>query len=513
MINIICNSAECYIENNVEANLLYKDIYKEISHALSYTDKNKAYIKIKNKDARWSDNIQTAVSLYDPIRRAFPRGLLNLVVKVLVYYDIDFEIIHTSVFNLIRKSNAITTPDWAYTHQVDIIRECLNGKNGIISAPPCSGKSNAIAWLLDQFVNPKALIVVPRINLCNQLYDTLIEILPNLKIDKLSGEDKTFDVNTQVLVAVAPSAAKLAKSNPEVFNSVNILCYDEVQKAINETFRTILYSCINTEYKLGFSGTPLISLLSKAYFGDIQLKIEEKVLVDNNIIVEPSFVSYIIPNPNIRYPYIKTDDNILYVDDKGRPTFNNKPPYYNVYTNSVALNKKRNQTIVDISKYLLHLPTRKGPIIIFIEWQDVHGNELLAMYKAANIDITFLSGLTSTKERDRIIKDLREEKLDIVLATNVIAEGTNIINLEFAVIADGKKSTDSVIQKIGRVIRKDVVNNKTRCVAIDISDTDQFYLSSAASSRKRAFIDRYGDKKLYKASTVTELNTILNTIK
>ena len=290
------------------------------------------------------------------------------------------------------------------------------------------------------------------------------------------------------------------------------MCCDEAQKAINETFRTILYSCINTEYKLGFSGTPSKSLLSKAYFGDVQIKIDEQRLIDNNIIVEPDYIVYKIDKPKTRYPHIKRDNELLYIDDNGKPTFNNKPPYINVYTEAVAYNKSRNQTIVDISKYLLELPGRKGPIVVFIEWQDIHGTELVNLYKENNINITFLNGLTSNKERDKIIKNLRDNKLDIVLATNVVAEGTDIINLEFAIIADGRKNGENsagVIQKVGRIIRKNIAGGKNRCIAIDIADTEPFYLQSASRCREAAFKSRYGNKKLYKVSTLDELNKIL----
>lgn len=514
MINIICNAAECYIENNVTANLLDKNIYTEIENKLSYVDKNKAYIKMSNRDARWSDNIQTSISLYNKEERNFPSGLLDLVVKVLKYYTVSYKITDNVTYSLEKVSKDIVIPEWAYSHQFELIDACIKGKRGILMSPTGSGKSKTLAWLLHQFKNVKGLIVVPRVNLCQQLYEELKETLPQFNIGQLNNEYKTFDIDTDILVAVDKSAAMLVKSNPTVFNDINFLAYDEAQKALNETFKTILYSCVNAEYKLGFSATPVISLLSKAYFGDLQLKIQENRLIDEKIIVEPTFISYKVVTPNFKYPFIesKQDEQVLYVDDNGRPTFNNKPPYISVYTQAVALNKLRNQTIVDISKYLLDLPSRKGPIIVFIEWQDIHGTELVEVYKQNNINITFLNGLTSNKERERIIKDLREERIDIVLATNVVAEGTNIVNLEFAIIADGKKTGGALIQKVGRIVRTDDANNKTRCVAIDISDTDKFYLSNAANSRQEAFKERYGDKKIYTATNLIELNTVLKSI-
>jgi superfamily II DNA or RNA helicase len=512
MIHIICNSIECYIEDTVEANLLNKDIYKDIENKLSYVDKNKAFIKTANQDKRWSDNLETSVSLYNKKTRKFPAGLLDLCIKALKYWEIDYKVTDTTTYSLTRVSDEIVIPEWAYKHQLDMLKAALKGKKGIIEAAPSSGKSLTIAWLLSQFTNTKALIIVPRINLCNQLYKTLKENLPQFKVDKLSGEDKTFTDSTDILVAVVNSAAKLVENNPNVFNHINFLIADEGHRATTETFKTILYSCVNTEYKLGFSGTPSKSLLSKAYFGDVQIKIDEKRLIDNNIIVEPDYITYKIDKPNIRYSYIKQNNELLYVDDVGRPTFNNKPPYNSVYTECVAHNKSRNQTIVDISKYLLELPSRKGPIVVFIEWQDIHGSELVKLYKQNNIDITFLNGLTSNKERDKIIKNLRDNKLDIVLATNVVAEGTDIVNLEFAIIADGRKNGEhsaGVIQKVGRIIRKDVSNNKNRCIAIDIADTEAFYLHSAAKCRVAAFKTRYGNKKVYAVSNLEELNKIL----
>lgn len=512
MINIICNSIECYIEDNVKANLLDKEIYKDIENRLSYVDKNKAFIKTANSDKRWSDNLETSVSLYDKKTRRFPAGLLDLFVKGLKYWEVDYKITNTSTYSLTRVSDSIVTPDWAYKHQLEMIEAALNGKNGIIQAAPSAGKSLTIAWLLSQFTNTKALIVVPKVNLCNQLHKTLMEALPQFKVDKLSGEFKTFDDKTDILVAVANSAAILVQGNTNVFNYINFLISDECHRATTETFKTILYGCVNTEYKLGFSGTPSTSLLSKAYFGDVQIKIDEERLIDNNIIIEPDYISYKIDKPNIRYPFIKKDNELLYVDDNGRPTFNNKPPYNLVYTECVAHNKSRNQTIVDISKHLLDLPSRKGPIVVFIEWQDIHGTELVNVYKQNNINVTFLNGLTSNKDRDKILKSLRDNKIQIVLATNVVAEGTDIINLEFAIIADGRKNGEhslGVIQKVGRIIRKDTAGNKTRCVAIDIADAEPFYLQTASKCREAAFKSRYGNKKVYKVSNLQELNKIL----
>ena len=98
--------------------------------------------------------------------------------------------------------------------------------------------------------------------------------------------------------------------------------------------------------------------------------------------------------------------------------------------------------------------------------------------------------MTTTQERNQIINNLQKGIYDVVLATNVVSEGTDIINLEYAILTDGRKSGSMTIQKIGRVVRK--AEDKNSCYVIDIADTEPFYLASAAKNREYEVTQRYG---------------------
>lgn len=513
MLKIYCDSARCYLDSsNLDLALnkeLLKSILTKLHGILSYEDKNLAFTKM-NAKTRWAANINTRISLYSAEDYSFPRGLLTKVVKHFTYYELAHQVIYTNLDKIPQPVSELVIPDWAYSHQVDIVHHALHNKRCVIQSGTGTGKSFAIGWIINQFKGIKTLVVVPKINLAEQMFNGLTALMPDKVIKIVNSYNKFEGEFTDITIAVINSAVNLCNKYADKLQEVGLLVVDEAHRSATESFKTVSNTCVNAEYRVGLTATPLINnLLVQAYVGDLAFVVQDSEMVDKKIIIKPTFISY---KPDITYrktyAHRQEKGEIIYLDKQGRPTFNNKPPYADVYKHSLCLNQSRNNLIVDIVKTVKAHPQRKGPIIVFIEWQDIHGTALVEAFAAQDVKIdAYLNGLTTTQERNQIINNLQKGIYDVVLATNVVSEGTDIISLEYAILCDGRVSGASVIQKIGRVVRK--AEGKSNCYVIDIADTEFFYLKKAALNRELEVSKRYGKDCIKKCNNLQQLVDII----
>ena len=73
--------------------------------------------------------------------------------------------------------------------------------------------------------------------------------------------------------------------------------------------------------------------------------------------------------------------------------------------------------------------------------------------KASGLKVQMLNSDIDQKERNRIIKNLKEAKLDVVVATDVLARGIDVKDLELVINYDIPQDNEYYVHRIGRTAR------------------------------------------------------------
>jgi superfamily II DNA or RNA helicase len=114
----------------------------------------------------------------------------------------------------------------------------------------------------------------------------------------------------------------------------------------------------------------------------------------------------------------------------------------------------------------------------------VHGKRLIEIGEKNELKIEFVQGSTEGNVREEIKQALDSKQIKCVVCTDVFKEGINIPGLNVLVLAAGGKSEISVIQAIGRGLRK--TDEKEAVEIIDFLDPYK-YLENHSKERKRIY--------------------------
>ena len=227
--------------------------------------------------------------------------------------------------------------------------------------------------------------------------------------------------------------------------------FDECHQSSADGAWLVLDNMTNALYRCGLSGTALArgdsrNMYTMASFGEVIYRIEPRVLMDRKFIAEPTI--HMIPT--------------MIKPVRGK-TYNTQ------YKQGITANHRRNATIAKIAA------KAAKPCLIRVKHKN-HGNELLALLKAAGHNVAFVHGQHKTEQRERVIQDLREGNLDIAIASKVWQTGTDIPELLSVIMAQGGKSAIETIQSVGRGLRvvRDTDGNivKDKVDIYDFSDFD-----------------------------------------
>ncbi|MEM5881590.1 MAG: helicase-related protein [Candidatus Aenigmatarchaeota archaeon] len=108
-----------------------------------------------------------------------------------------------------------------------------------------------------------------------------------------------------------------------------------------------------------------------------------------------------------------------------------------------------------VKQYLLKLH-EKGQIIVFTYYDDTLNyifDQINNSKEFKKLKIEKISGGTSTTERERIVNDLLNKKIDILISTDVLSEGMNLQSARIVVNYDLHWNPVRMIQRAGRIDR------------------------------------------------------------
>jgi superfamily II DNA or RNA helicase len=142
-------------------------------------------------------------------------------------------------------------------------------------------------------------------------------------------------------------------------------------------------------------------------------------------------------------------------------------------------NVTRNKMIFDATKTLVDAGKRVLVLISKVE----HGQILLDMMKD-QFRVDALNGSSTTESRMSAIQNMRDGKVDVLIASKIFDQGIDIPELDALILAGSGKSSARALQRIGRVIRS--YPGKKWANVIEFWDNAK-YLESHSTARLKIY--------------------------
>ena len=367
---------------------------------------------------------------YLDYKRRFPVGLTPMIERHATRDGLEV------VVNDVRHERVEEPPlnpdadlSWLYPHQKGAVDKCLLRTRGMVASPTGSGKGEIITGLVWS-VDCKWIVLVHR--------DHLVEDL-GTRFANRTGEEPGWIRSgmfapQRVTFATFQSVYARLKNGCEdtkaLLNKVRGMAVDEAHVVAADSYAACARECVNTWYRLGFSGTPFdrtdarsIGVISSV--GPCIYRITSRYLIDNGY----------IPEPIIR---------MMVCAQRGT----NQKKFNTVYKHTLQNSVARNALALEIMQDMA------WPGIAFVKRRD-HGLELERMACDAGINAVFIDGKSSKSRRKTVQGEVRRGAIDILISTVVFQEGLDVPELRSVFNVAGGKSAIEILQRLGRGMRKE----------------------------------------------------------
>lgn len=257
--------------------------------------------------------------------------------------------------------------------------------------------------------------------------------------------------------------------------SVQGMIVDEAHQCASGSFSFVCSQAVNAFYRIGISATPLDRTDKKSVFVIAQL---------GGLIHKTS-------SAELRARGFLADATVKMVRCVQG---SNAPTWPGVYGECVVRSKARNALVAQMAA------TAAKPALVFVNHVK-HGATLLPLIRKAGLQAKLVWGEADTEERRDAIKDLVEGRLDVIVCSNVFAQGVDIPSLKSVINAAGGSSVILTLQRLGRGTR--VTESKTTFEAWDVLDDGNRYLAKHGRTRQ----DTY-EREGFKVEVIDQLSGV-----
>ena len=268
-----------------------------------------------------------------------------------------------------------------------------------------------------------------------------LAILGNVEVGKNKYDEESCDNEEKII------ADKIKREAfREYAKTVQLVMMDEVQIVCSQTAYGVRFLFEYAANAFGYSASPWrddgSDLMIEGAFGKRICDVTASELIRKGYLVKPLI--------EIHSTYYPTND---------QPT-----KYAEIYKKFIVENVMRNVQVADdaIAEY------NAGKNTLILVTQIKHGEELQNIMAAMGMPVTFISGKSGTKKRRQAIQDMRDGKIQILIATTIADVGLDIPRLDSLVEAGAGKSSVTALQRLGRIMRP--FGNKNTCKFITYSD-------------------------------------------
>ena len=478
-----------------------KEILHKIQEKLSYVDAVATReLWAKNHRAR---KFQTKVykKLFNLKTKVFYSGLVPYVRQILDERKFEYEI------NDLRQVADIGTIDLPIDmtnkevrpYQIDIITKSLIEKKGIIAVATGLGKTFTSACMMAEIKHLPVIFIVRNIDLMIQTKESF-EIFFNKPIGLIGDGKRNIE---DITIISSLTAVNEIIENPDgeisqLIKNAKVMFIDECHCARADTIRTIIMHS-NALFRFGLSATPFRESEDGGESDDLLIEglLGQKIVTIRAKDVYANGWDYLI-KPDIYFIKVPKDD----FDDDNKT-------YQWVFKHFIVKNKKRTKMIAQAALRLRKI----GRTTLILTRQLSQIDELAPLIPNAYI----IKGSVSSTERKEILNMMRKKEIDIIIATDKIAEeGLDIPAADALIFTAPSKSRIKSIQAVGRVVRPylDKVSNwvKKDAIVLNFCEPDVKFLGKHAKKRYRILADEFGKDTLSLQPDLSFLNKYITPV-
>lgn len=424
----------------------------------------------KYKAGLWSGRI----NLFDSKTSTLPYGLFENLKSYLNKHNYNYVVdsaIQQFDFSYITDQyisdlvEELGCPNKPRDYQLDAVKTLLNQNKAIYLLPTGSGKSFCYYLicqiLMKEIFDSRILIIVPNVSLVEQMEYDFIDYDINSGIIKdhihkiYSGKSKTTD--KRIVISTYQSLKEL--KDKSFFESFNTVIVDEVHKCTQSSsdvkvITEILQErCVCSKFRFGMSGSindgKVNEIQLTSIIGSIFDSVKTKDLIEQNVLTDIK----------IKILLLKYDEDTI------------RKAYKMEYSDEmkyIMSQKNRLKFILKLFKKI-----NSNSLIIFrnIDYGKLIFKYLKQVYPDRSI--YYVDGTVPAEEREKIRLSIEgHEDAIIVASMPVFSTGINIPKLKYLIFAQSLKSKITLIQSIGRTLRKH--KDKDQAVVIDLVDDFEY---------------------------------------
>jgi superfamily II DNA or RNA helicase len=354
--------------------------------------------------------------------------------------------------------------------QLDAIRTGIQECRSLILSPTASGKTLigyvVFQWMRHHYPNSKGLIIVPRIQLVDQLCSDWCSFSKSLSREKGRLQSEDFHAiyggreplgqqragDNRIVISTWQSIYKLPG---DVFGQFDYILGDEAHEFKAKSLSHIMNSCVNAHFRLGLTGTldgtNTHKLVLEGLFGGVTRVATSRELMDRGHIAKLKPIKMIV----LKHP-VEECKKLRRLGDGS----------YEAEISFLFASEARNSFITNLA-----LAQTKNTLVLF-QRVETHGHILHDMIRdVADMDrkIFYIHGGVEADEREKVRAIFEKETNAIILASyGTFSTGINIRNLHNVIFASPTKARIRNLQSIGRGLR--LSDGKDSTTLFDISD-------------------------------------------
>ncbi|MBQ4105725.1 MAG: DEAD/DEAH box helicase family protein [Clostridia bacterium] len=373
-----------------------------------------------------------------------------------------------------------------YDFQYDAVDAMMNhfvskhNKSGMLVMPTGSGKTRtAVAFLLQNML-PRGYQIVwltHRHELIEQTASAFYKFSPVIKLFSsnikkfkmvcVSGKHqsmKATEKDDNLMILSVQSVCRNLDFIDDVISDKVIIVVDEAHHTVAPSYRAVINRIRERNPKaklLGLTATPVrgteseSKYLHKLYDNKIIYSIYMGELITNGVLSKPNFER------------VETGQNfepVISIDEKRFIRKWGELPQSLV--DRVAMSSIRNEVIVN--QYIDNKDIY-GKTIIFA-LNGLHAFTICESLRKAGVRCDFVYTGNTSKRNDTVIRDFKENRLDVLVNINILTEGTDIPDVQSVFLTRPTSSEVLLMQMIGRGMRGVSAGGTKTVTIVDFCD-------------------------------------------
>lgn len=329
-------------------------------------------------------------------------------------------------------------------YQIAGLRIAARDKRALLLSPTSSGKS-LMMYMLFRWFNKKTLIVVPTTTLVRQMAEDFASYNYTGEVSQILAGASKEDLN-KVTVSTWQSIFTMP---PEWLSQFKVIIGDEAHGFKANSLKTIMENAANAEVRIGTTGTlddlKVNELTLEGLFGECHKLITTRELMDRGQIAKLQIYAYELDYPK----------DVKTLARKMKPEYDDE-------MNFIYEHRKRTRFVNGLVERL-----NGNKMVLFKKVS--HGKAMYEHFKSIYPNVHIVYGDIATDERNdiRALTELSNDAI-IVASYKTFGTGISIINLPHVILAAPIKSKITLIQAIGRALRRG--GEKTNAYVHDIGD-------------------------------------------